>query len=479
MSLLLRTTSPLRVKGWSLRLLFASEVWGDSLSDGHWGSLEATVARNAKAAGGLAHPSSNVDAVREMGLRPLRHLAGEKAIRRSALVSTYPDGPATVLDSPHFPSWKRSVGCIPTSIPDVPPAIGVDRIVILASTPPCGAGVTASSPAPVRLAVNVAQQARMMTHAAPNSHIFEAWSDASVMQGTDGPRAGAAAMVWGPGDTPMSLNDAPLSLSEISGPGTNPCSYSAEVLGGIRLLEDTYTAVSAWKATHPTDRCSVLLSVDSQSWLSHVARGPTFGGTLCVTLWKAFTRLTLLADRVVAGFKFAHCGDPKGDLIDAAAATAREANIPPTAPWHVDEARPLWQALRNRTDAEVNSSASSFVRGAAPDGLAVDISRLPAASLPRAMARNVLRLRTGVWAPLGPGTYLHGTAPTPCRQCGLPLAAGEGTAVHHLFHCAACPSTWTVDDLWSKSADTLKSIVEHCMQFAALPLPAATAPTTG
>ena len=42
----------------------------------------------------------------------------------------------------------------------------------------------------------------------------------------------------------------------------------------------------------------------------------------------------------------------------------------------------------------------------------MDISRLPIRSLPRAMARNVLRLRTGVWAPLGPGTYTRYGADT-------------------------------------------------------------------
>lgn len=70
-----------------------------------------------------------------------------------------------------------------------------------------------------------------------------------------------------------------------------------------------------------------------------------------------------VADMARLAFMFAHCGDPKGDRVDAEADAARQLNLPPTTPWHIDEARPHLQKLARTSAGPVKAPpVSLFMR---------------------------------------------------------------------------------------------------------------------
>ena len=153
---------------------------------------------------------------------------------------------------------------------------------------------------------------------------------------------------------------------------------------------------------------------------------------------------------------FAHCDDPQGDMVDAAAARARALPPQPTM-WHRDAVRPHIEAMRAETD-RIQKPHQGLRSSFAPP-----LSKIPQ-DLKRQEAVDLCRLRTGVWARLGFEAVAHNTTFT-CPKCSAPFMRDAGIVVRHLFECPGNPTSIQVGDLWSVDVAVLRNAVSHACSF--------------
>ena len=106
---------------------------------------------------------------------------------------------------------------------------------------------------------------------------------------------------------------------------------------------------------------------------------------------------------------------------------------------------------------------SDFVKRHTPDDF-----EMPPASLPSAVARDICRLRAGLWWRLGFQTIFHRTGDIPCKLCGLLLSRERGSAVAHLFDCPLRPNHPPATNLFSNDAGILTVTHKYCMEFSVL-----------
>jgi hypothetical protein len=209
----------------------------------------------------------------------------------------------------------------------------------------------------------------------------------------------------------------------------------------------------------------VLLFSDGQSWIAQLSQGPLVADVFAPLIWEALAEVADLCDGVIVRFMFAHCGDPRGDAVDAAAQMARQhfaSSATASAPWHVDVQRDELSSIRDEFVAKMR--AGQNFRSRHMDGAIGQPP--PGFGLTRGEAVDIMRLRTGCWPRLGWGTVAFGAPPEHCRHCGHELRRGWGRAIEHLFDCAHCPALdLTVSAIWNQDAEVLRSVLAHCKQF--------------
>ena len=311
-------------------LLRGAPLWSDRLSATRWGDLEKVHLAGCRAVTGAVATARGADVIAEAGFRPLQAMAQSRTIKWSFDLSSRKE--VAILRGRIHPDLVVRGGLLPW-LPGLPPGeTDVDSVVVFPH--PADPHCTAESPDPVRCAANVLQRQRLFRQlAGPPSDPFpgwEAWSDASVVPGSDAP-GGAACTV--------SVGQGPPEVLHLAVPA-GCCSYSAEVFGLLGVLHRLVARVA--EGTPPV---AVAIFMDSQSTLSHLARGPSTPGPFAPRLWSALQSLVRLVPRVGLAFCFSHCEDAPNDVVNAAANVARLKKLPPLPTWAVDGARPLCQKV--------------------------------------------------------------------------------------------------------------------------------------
>jgi hypothetical protein len=416
------------------------------------------------------------------------------------------------------PLGLRTVELRQFVIPCCPPAPEADGVVVLPdpTTKETRKSLTRMEEGPrnaILLRANEDQHQRMLAHVPPDCSIFEVWTDGSVgtvqdATGREVEGAGAAMVIWTPPDFPV--EPAAAGASQPSSPLVHTHhirvprlaeSFTAELAGPLVGIRDSLIPILIqYKALFPDRGIAVLLNSDGQSWIKTLARGPLANSPYASPLWSATVALAKMVKTVIVGFKFAHCGDPNGDVVDAAAKAAAEAYGPVgTDPWSVDVARHKCRTLRQEARADQFRTCGVFIKSSFP-GPEIRCP-LPPLGLSPGEARDILRLRTGHWWRQGLHTIWHGKPPQPCAKCKddtVLLSRDNGPAVAHMFVCPkreepARPrpqyngqtrptpepppsQTGTAEayepvqpqSLFSDDIDTLRQVRAFCLQFAVL-----------
>jgi hypothetical protein len=60
-----------------------------------------------------------------------------------------------------------------------------------------------------------------------------------------------------------------------------------------------------------------LLCSDGQSWIAHVWTGPLVPAVWSPLIWAKLAQLAEIVHQVFVRFVFAHCDDPRGDVVAA------------------------------------------------------------------------------------------------------------------------------------------------------------------
>ena len=155
----------------------------------------------------------------------------------------------------------------------------------------------------------------------------------------------------------------------------------------------------------------------------------------------ASTKLRGDHDEIVISFRFAHCGDVRGDRVDELAGLARRSGPTPNMKcWPGDVAREQIEKLRREEDEKVKKDQGLRASCGAPP-----LSKIPL-ELPRSVAVDLARLRLGVWAKLGFAAICNEKRWC-CPKCHS-MVPSRADSVKHLFVCPAFPSPYLVEDLW-------------------------------
>ena len=405
----------------------------------------------ARVAGGLVITANAADSLLTLGLQPVRTMAEERAIRLGHRRAVAPDSESDMLLRHGFVAGDKT--CMPWQVAQAPPTPAADFVQFVLTQ-----RSTRTAAAVLRLAANRAQDVEMRELARPAGcdwNIIEAWCDGSVA----GANAGVAWAIW-----PCGPDGPPVLEGKVAAPGADPCAYAVEFETAVDLIQRLKQEALSMKALTGANS-TVIINTDALSWLSLAARGPKLAGPHAQRLWTALTELSTVAMRVVLGFKYAHCGDPHGDYVDRLAKQAASDNLPRKAAWHVDVARPKWQALRNASDLRQHAACSEWWK---QHQTATSLpSGCPPRQLPTTMARDVCRLRTGLWRPLGFSSLLRGHEQTwPCPRCHSQVATEHGGPVGHMFTCPHKPADGPpASDLWADDAKTLARITSYCRGF--------------
>jgi len=482
------------------KLEYASEAWAERMrtcSAVVWEQVGAAHARAMKACCGIMASHSTSDALFAVGARTFAHDCAEKDIRSSFRRSTFPWATTNPLllnpvircrttsraRTPTYfpdPTGNRRFGqgsrlrpsLLPSLSPTIPPPPAVDRVFFFVDK--VDPTHSRESPGEVRRADNEEQQRRMCSLLRPDSLLVEGWCDASVLTAdsvggpddNDGIVGAGGASVLYPHGTPAGQVAGTVVLHEAP---DGACSFSAEISTAIRLLRRLADEARSLRAVYPEAHIVVLVSSDCQSWLQHAKAGPRAMGPFIGQIWDLLAAIAVSADAVGLGFKYAHCKDPRGEFVDQRAADARRAQLPPSTPWHVDAARPVWQQQRAASDAALRSRLSGpALLVAFSPGFAYP--KPPPKSLRRATARDICEIRGGHWKKQGRETCCYNLGSRACPCCGTALiCTSNGAAVDHMRTCASAPSAlqheWRM--LWESSEPkVLRSMHAYCMQFA-------------
>ncbi len=449
--------------------LYGSSAWRSFVSAGVWRRLDKIFTRGLKKACGLPQSTFFFDAHRIAGMLPLSKLAEERSIiRRHRVFLTQPCNPQRT--STNIPEDTR-----PLVRPSCPPDASLDRVIVLPR--PCVAITRATATEQQLREANMAQQTVMQSFIPADHAIFEAWTDGSVYIDPDTHVSceGAAMVMWPPREEDGSVVPGMVSDSEIKehsyiAPPSRATSFTAELAGPVDGMDHLVLAVTQFRDQHPSMSVSVKFCSDSQSWISALARGPLAKSLYAHPLWTSFAKLLNLVEFVVVGFMFSHCGDPHGDIVDAAAGVAASRNLRPSPPWMTDILGRAQRSFLRAARKELIDKQGAFIRESA---VLVDFEP-PARQLPAAVARDICRLRAGHWWRLGWGTVFHDFhTPSMCKFCQTPLSREGGPAVRHIFECDKWtdPNTATsarrifIDQLFSPDVDTLRKVHEFCCTF--------------
>jgi hypothetical protein len=442
-------------------LLYLAPVWFHRASQDSRHRVQVAIERACRAGLFAVATTSGAACLGEMGIYPAQHLVTDAMLRLAFLRSTVP-GDSPLLHGNIHRVLTRHGGMLPTTWPACPPSPELDKVDIRYQPAVPNVSVKESPPV-VRHSANDVQRNAVLAQLPEGAVMFEAWSDGSVMRIHGEDWGGAATVLWRPsGERDRSvLCPAPW----------HPCSYSAECSGTEQMLATCVDALTEYRTQNPAAFIAVLLLSDGQSWMSHASRGPLIPAVYNPRFWSRVEPLAAVCDKVFVRFMFAHCDDPRGDVVDSAAEAAREQftlSRTYTTPWHVDMCRPHLQQLRRNTDRALLEQ-QTFRKQYNDDPMGLP----PPKELSRRQAIVITRLRTGVWPPLGWGTVAHGVDAVPCRFCGTLLSRGGGKAIIHMFTCASVPEAppGSAALIWSEFPEQLFAIIAHVMQF----IPAAVA----
>ncbi|KAK7199226.1 Endonuclease/reverse transcriptase-like protein [Novymonas esmeraldas] len=440
-----------------------------------------------KRAGHITQLAAHADSMIEMGCPTIEMMVRKQAIKWNHARHTLPIDKESIYvsilpewmddDTPHhdllvdpatvFGHRSLAQTPLPLLYPESPPPTVLDTVYILPHTQGPNNNATPRTPKD-KLELNTARR-REVYERYRDYTIYEGWSDGSVTHSEESGaiEAGGAAVIFEPG-----ADHTRIRITENSPAPPNVCSYSAEVFAALTLLDTLIRLTQEDALLNPKAERAALICSDSLSWILHIARGPTMFGTLAPLFWR---KLTALAHQVVAVnivHCFSHCGDPRGDIVDAAAKLAGKRNIRTRVPWHVDAARDAvsecWTPLIN---AIVGEQRSTFHRGMLPDmeTWMPSVRAVPPLQLHVKQSAMILQLRTGIWPSLGAHTFIrHLLAPFVCPMCQQRIPSEHGQPVAHLLTCPTANPTNPRQpsvDLWKNNAVGLRSLIRHALQF--------------
>lgn len=458
-------------------MLYASEVWAHRVNEGQWKRLESALAATCKAALGLYPSASHANALALANTDTMAHLFESRALKEAARRSAAPQAKDTyALLSGRFGPCTYTPGLRQISLFRAPLNESIDKVVFFAdAVDPTRKKDSMSTEELLRC--NQKRHRQMLDVIPAQCHVLEGWSDGSVLdpmeEGADRvARAGGATVIYPPGDQPRTVDEGGKMVKMHSVP-KDSCSFTAEVTTGIELVYEALQAAKEWKARNVGKPLSVILCTDSQSWLKLAATGPVKNGSFAPQLWVALEALSVECEKVVLGFKYSHCDDPHGDEVDRAAGEASR-TCRPTEPWHTDWDRndqagrdqAGWKYPRNTPGVFVQELRKLML----PEGSDGPLPPIPfpSTSLRRADARELNRLRSGVWWRLGEGAVHFGVGGEPCKHCGKILERGEGRPIRHLFECPSNPADLAgvqMKDLMSKDDTKVRAAIRFCQTF--------------
>lgn len=451
-------------------------------------NLTSTYVSAVKAGGNIVRTAANADALIQMGCKPLhahmlalhvswlhkRHTRGltslvEPVFERLGTVAA--DRPTVVIPphsrpvdlvgeglaaSPIAPETRL----LPFLSPSIPPPVATDKVQFLVCK---GKTMTDEE----KRARNGATR-EVAYHRMSGLTVIEGWCDGSWSPATrDHPeRAGAAAVVFAEGRDHCNPHPHAPTRAQIAVPPLS-CSYTAEVFAARALLQALLAVVQAVKQDDSEARIGVLLCSDSQSWITHVMRGPSRAGPLCTMLWSCLSQLAESASCVVISHMYAHCADPRGDYVDRLATEAAKANARITEAWHVDATRHYLKMPLQAIMQTTLLARSTFHKAAWPRLQAVSftVANLPPSSLEVRKATYIMQICTGYWPRLGTHTYIMSELrETVCSFCREIIPAVRGGAVLHLLRCRQ--RTHREDGPQSKSTAALERFLEWARAFS-------------
>jgi hypothetical protein len=174
-------------------------------------------------------------------------------------------------------------------------------------------------------------------------------------------------------------------------------------------------------------------------------------------IWRALAAAAAVCEvRVV--FVYAHCGTPRNEEVDAFVNAQAQSVHRTTAP-----SSGHWERDLVRTFARANTSEMAL--GGRPR--ASGEVRLEDLRLPWELEKRVVPARVGVlgWGSLG----LIASRPDLCPWCGERALGREGSAVDHVFTCAAfaaeVPHGLSSVSLWTRPEEagrTLLAFLRRC-----------------
>jgi hypothetical protein len=458
-------------------MLYASEVWGHRVNEGQWKRLESALAATCKAALGLYPSVSHANALALANTDTLAHLFESRALKEAARRSAAPQAVSTyALLSGRFEPCAFTPGLRQISVFKTPLNESVDKIIFFADAVDPTKKKDSMSTEEL-LQCNQKRHRQMLDAISAQSYVLEGWSDGSVLDPMDDganrvARAGGATVIYPPGDEPKTVDEGGRIIKMHSAPRES-CSFTAEISSGIELIYEALRVAKEWKASHVGKPLSAILCTDSQSWLKQAATGPLKNGSFAPQLWAALEALSAECEKVVLGFKYSHCEDPHGDEVDRAAGEASR-TCHPTEAWHTDWDRKDqagrdqagWKYPRNTPGIFVQELRKLML----PEGTDGPLPQIPfpSTSLRRADARELNRLRSGVWWRLGEGAVHFGVGGEPCKHCGVFLERGDGRPIRHLFECPGNPAESAgvqMKDLMSKDDTKVRAVIRFCQTF--------------
>lgn len=430
--------------------------------------------RMARLAGGIVRGTSAADTLLAMGCPSFEELCIRASVnwnhRRHLLpVTTEPLG--LYIRLPNHPyTTERTDGYVDPLLVLGHPAIATPLPLLHPQMPldPCLDKVAFLVPPASRKPLSTMEQRRLNEKRRHEAYsllaglqIFEGWSDGSVAhdEDTSEEQAGGAALIFDQG-----FENTRVVASRDAAVPPHACSYTAEIFAAITLLD----LLLDWVKGRSHLEIGLVICTDSLSWMMHANHGPTAVGPLAPLLWSRLQLLAAQTHKVVIVHCYSHCDDAKSDLVDAAAASARQRNKRTDTAWHVDAARRACRPLLLEARATILASRSTFHKQVFPtfSDWTPSVSQVPPFQLLPKQARMVQQLRTGAWPSLGAHTFIHSSsAAWQCPRCHISVSTEHGGAVAHLLLCpSTSPNTPPANYLWQTAKQQL-SVQQRALLF--------------
>jgi len=439
-------------------LLYGTEIWYSTANESCRQRIRGALIEGCRTLLSAVGHCNGSQALAEAGFYPADKMIEDMVIRLAAQRSTV-EGRHDILNTIFHPRLVRNQRTLPTIIPSTPPPLALDRVTFRSK--PCVPIRKANATIEQQREANDLQRQQALASLPDDSVVIEIWTDGSVKRDDTGDWGGAGVAVW-------DHSGALVRVEHVAAP-LHPCSYSAEYAGALAapFTANDVVADPAIQSLRPGRHVAALICSDGQSWISNASTGPIRPGVFAPVFWNNIQQILPFVDRVIVCFMFAHCDDPHGDIVDAAADEAQERmrnTLSFTTPWHIDYIRPQLQA-NTRSFEHAMRSEQTFRRRFTDSAVGLP----PPMELSRREAIHIGRLRTGVWPPLGVSTILHDVPPSRCRHCPFLLARGDGLAIEHMFMCPHVPrrpAGMSCSMLWSEDAVTLRAVLAYAFDFA-------------